>query len=289
MFASYRDGMRKFQGPVQQVVFTHARGEEVNNRTLYLGVELETEARAGFDPVEILNPVENSNLWGWTADGSLTNGPELKTQPMTWKYFRREFDWTPFETWEKVSAPFDTAGHYNPGIHVHLSKAAFKDEEHLFRFIKFHYENRKLCTAVGGRDTTMGSFAPDKHGVNGGIGDEYYRALASGHNVNGNRYQCVNLHRRNTVELRYFRGGATRNRFKAVVEWAHAVFTYTRVPRRAGLTAEGIMAYMARRPEYANALKLAQGDEAYQAEKATKKQARLKSWERAAGAAGAYA
>lgn len=279
MFPSYDAGMRVAQGPVAAVRPVKAAGEPAATK-LFIGVELELETRVGFEPVELLNAVEGNDLWGWTYDGSLSNGPELKTQPMSWRYFKREFDWTPFETFEKAAAPFDRNGHYNPGIHVHLSKAGFTSPDHIKRFIMFHYLNRALCTRVGGRDSGMGSFDLDTTHRYGSNLEQYATHLANG-GVNANRYQCVNAHRHNTLELRYFRCGPTRARFEAIVEWAHAVFMYTASPRRMGLTEPGIMAYMARRPQYAKALGLARGEAEYQPEEAPVKPVRLNSWERA--------
>lgn len=162
------------------------------------------------------------------------------------------------------------------GIHIHMSRAAFTPEQ-MERFIAFHYANPDICRLMGGRlsksnPDRWSSFSLDNerrwsydHTPDTCASPETYaRFIAIDGGNNSNRYQCLNFHHAGTVELRYFQATTNVNRFKANVQWAHALYTYCAKARRGGLTEKGIRAYIARNPRYADANAVLNGAASHQ-------------------------
>lgn len=248
--------------------------------TLFFGVELEVEARANVKITDVIDTVkkyDKNDVFIVTTD-ALTNGREFVSQPMTWRYLHSSFPWEMFVDLNKIAESYDSAGHYNAGFHLHLSQAAFTTD-HLFRFLKFHYENRKLITKIGGRDTSMGKFQTvfyNKRYLDGSYRYPYARENASptdellmqqartgGREGQLDRYMCVNLTHDgggSTAELRYFRSTTNILRFSGYLEWAHAVYHYTRNPAHE-LTDTGIITWIANhRSHYPNAWSIIQNE-----------------------------
>lgn len=252
---------------------------------LHFGVELELETKAGRAKADIIRVLQRNNpedMWGWKNDGSLTRGVECVTQPMTLRWFNRRFPFRMFERLKDIASPYDQEWHANGGIHIHMSRDAFASEKHLARFVYFHYANRALCTRVGDRDTSMGSFdinRPDYGGAGATIAE---LADQTKFGPNTNRYQCVNFNHPGTVELRYFRATTNVLRFRGLVEWAHAVFMFTKVTTKTErLNGEGLIAYMRRRPrKYGNALAVVAGLESHAGNVQERQPRHKKYWER---------
>lgn len=269
--------------------FMCAPRERVAADTLYFGVELELESVGEYTATDLIltaKEVNQDRLWGWKTDGSLTRGIELVTMPMTFKYFNTKFPWQMFDKLSGQGESFNRSGNYNAGVHIHMSQKAFT-KDHLFRFMKFHYGNKPIVTKVGGRDTTMGKFTVQSYtGATGTPTDEVLQQFAATGNSGYDRYTCVNLNHgggKQTAELRYFRSTSNPLRFRGYVEWAHAVYSYTKKADNA-LTGEGIADYIGQQAEkYPNALAILEGQESHMSKKSRNRAHTLNSWERANG------
>ncbi len=88
--------------------------------TTYMGIELEIEAN---EDLESLLPVPNLNLkpnsYIWKHDGSLQNGAELVTAPMTHQYIKKNQN---FRRMVKTLSKMATSHNNNRcGLHIHVS------------------------------------------------------------------------------------------------------------------------------------------------------------------------
>ena len=114
--------------------FLHADGETVSDSTLYFGTEVETQ---GDDP-ENRNCVSNyQDIYHLESDSSLhgIGAFEMISQPMTWEFILANFD--RIKTLFLDLQAHGQRGHegHGAGLHVHVSKAAFKDDKAILRAI----------------------------------------------------------------------------------------------------------------------------------------------------------
>lgn len=105
------------------------------------------------------------------------------------------------------------------GLHVHISRSAFKPS-HLHRFVTFHDNHVDQLVKFSGRHNR--TYAAH--------GRDYYdnrKEQALGRQ-SGSRSVAVNLTGSKTVELRYFRGSLLPSTVKAVVQFTHALWLFTK-------------------------------------------------------------
>jgi hypothetical protein len=186
----------------------------------HMGIELEVEAPE-CDPRPIarkINDTANGGRVGerlfFERDGSLTNGFEIITQPMSLPMIRETFDF--------LKHPQNTAGlrsHRTTtcGLHVHVSRAG-------------------LTNITIGRAVTF---------VNDPRNDSFVMALARRYNTGyckivekdpetahlpADRYEAINLTPRNTIEFRLFRGSLKYDAVIAAAEFAHALLAFCARP-----------------------------------------------------------
>lgn len=124
----------------------------------FYGMEIEVTA----DPVSRLLTVVNAadpdeRLLYVKSDASVYGG-EIVTHPMSFDWARAEFPWEMLAELKKRGC--DVIPRSN-GIHVHVSRDAFRSPAHLYRWLKFWYRNPEPITAIAGRDSTWGKFSPD--------------------------------------------------------------------------------------------------------------------------------
>lgn len=146
-------------------------------------------------------------------DGSIDNGFEAVSQPMTFEYFKSQ-DWGPF---------FDIKCRKSEscGLHVHLNRKAF-NPKHLLKFLKFFYHNRHFTTFIAERNL-MDSWA-----------NRYTKALdgnleekVEGKNIQ-DKYTEVNLQPTTTIEVRIFQGATKEEQLHKAIEFCHSVFHFTK-------------------------------------------------------------
>lgn len=262
--------------------FLHAPGEKPDKDTLFIGVELELEDTEGppdgarydrvYTRLESLAKCfdeSNPSLWQYGDDGSLHFGVEFKTNPFTYQYYAQgQMNLTTlFGSIKGKAAPFAWDNkEYTAGVHIHMSRAGFTTE-HLERFIKFHYNNKALCQLVAGRESeayasfNMGKnkgyvYSPDRT-IRVETDDETISKLAKGESHGHTRYMAVNMQPRNTIELRYFVSTARQKRFQGYIEWAFALYEYTKNPDNA-LSGADFKHWLSDKLQYENAYKLTQ-------------------------------
>ena len=205
-----------------------------NDNNLYMGFELEMSF--GDDPdrddynsaiAEVL-PLEQDNVCYLKQDGSIGGwGYELVTHPHTLTAYEQATDlWNYIEGCRtKGARSWDTD---TCGLHVHVSRTAFKSGAHTHRFLSLIYRNpREMMKLAGRKNSRFARFddvyKPDEWGIpQFNLRDKVHGGRAS------ERYSAVNTNNDYTLELRFFRGNMKREGIMSALELCHASVEYTR-------------------------------------------------------------
>lgn len=158
-------------------------------------------------------------------DGSLSNGFEVVSHPMTKEYIQNVL---PLARLRELSdMGMRSATTRTCGLHVHINKGFFEGRESsLYRFMSMFYRNTEQWKTLAGRSRS--TYAQwDDHEATQML--RYAKGLRSGerNQSNGDRYVALNLQNRATVELRFFKGTLNPKTIQARLEGVHAVAEYS--------------------------------------------------------------
>jgi hypothetical protein len=202
-------------------------------------MEIELECRGSrVEPAECASEMETHELAYLKSDGSLNNGFEIVTHPMTHEFFKHEATefWDILEelrnthrvmTWYTKTA----------GIHIHISRTGFNGGPHMHRFLKLVYDNQELFSDVAGRHSSRWAKFDDVaqqsfigRDEDGNRMWKNYRSFTKKlvDNRNSDRYSAVNTQNPDTLELRIFKSSTKPERIKAYMDLAHASVEFTR-------------------------------------------------------------
>ncbi|NDD54455.1 hypothetical protein EBZ39_11365 [bacterium] len=188
-----------------------------NNRLL--GIELEVEVVNGDrnDAAKKIHDNVNGNEFGhrvfFERDGSLSNGFEIITQPMSLPIARETFGFLKDSNMIRNLRSHRTS---TCGLHVHVSRTGLSNVQ-IARAVVFINDPRNdaFITALARRYNTGFCNIRDKE-------------LATAH-LPADRYEAVNLTCRNTIEFRIFRGSLKYDAVIAAVEFCHALLNFCAV------------------------------------------------------------
>lgn len=208
------------------------------NERLFFGMEIELECRNGrYDPAEYAGRLEEYDLAYLKGDGSLNDGFEIVTHPMTHDFFKNEAT----EFWNTLDVLRNqyrvmTWGTSTAGIHIHISRTGFKGGPHMHRFLNLVYSNESLYSTIAGRESSRwakfddvleNTLALDEYGNRTWKTHRgFAKKITQGSNTD--RYSAVNTQNRDTLELRIFKSTTKPERIKAYMDLAHASVEYTR-------------------------------------------------------------
>lgn len=202
------------------------------SKNLLLGLELEMEAEDAESLWDVCQHIHDNygdgkhisqQLVYLKQDGSLSDdcGVEMCFHPMTLSAFKKFVPSTLFKflinhgvrSWDAYS---------ECGIHVHVSKAGFMGESHMYKFAQFINSNETNNFAVAGRKRSQWAIYPNN-----------FDELPILKNIKGdvfpaNRYMAVNLQPVRTIEIRIFKGSLRYERILATLEFVTAVAEYTK-------------------------------------------------------------
>ena len=188
----------------------------------FFGVELEIDG-AGERASHALVLLNIANRNGDCAyikhDGSLDDGLEIVTHPMSLEYHLREMPWEALCR-KAVSLGYLSHRTSTCGLHIHVSRSAFGETEaaqeaaiaRVLYFFERHWEEllkfsrrtprqlERWAARYGYKEQPMEILDFAKKGYHGG------------------RYTCVNLQNADTVEFRMFRGTLKPNTIFAALE-----------------------------------------------------------------------
>lgn len=188
---------------------------------LYYGIELEVEVLPEFRIPDIIKRLPDFIYV--KSDSSILRGFEIVTHPATYNWL---LDHT--EDWQNI---LDIRNYgcrsYNTqtcGMHIHMSKAAF-GRHHLYKYLYFIYNpvNKVAITQISQRkDNLLARWSGFNNDMRTIKDKAFSRAEV------GDRHTAVGLGRLNTVELRIFRGTLRPVSFWKNIEFAHALYNFTR-------------------------------------------------------------
>lgn len=188
----------------------------------YMGVELEIDGGGESDSnaqrlLDVAN--DEDELVYIKHDGSLDDGMEIVTHPMSLAFHREKMPWRPVMT-EAVNMGYTSHKACTCGLHVHVSRAAFgadreKQEPVIARILYFVEKHWEELLKFSRRTQHQ----LDRWAARYGYKDHPKEILD--HAKKGSslgRYACVNLENYATIEFRIFRGTLKYNTLIATLE-----------------------------------------------------------------------
>jgi len=194
-----------------------------------LGIELEVEAPSFFynddksrtcsDVLKAFGTEDANDLLIFERDGSLINGIEMITRPMSFDYFKENRDGfdRALRAFQKNRCRSHQPG--TCGLHVHVGRKAFGNNEttrnqnitKLLLITELFWDDLVKLSRRSGSTMEQWSKKYDQKDV-----DEL-GAIAYNYADRYGRYQAINITNRNTVEFRFFRGTLNKDTFNASV------------------------------------------------------------------------
>ena len=217
-----------------------------NKNAPFFGIELEVERKnsKGLKHKYMAGMIEHEH-WYFKTDGSLTDGFEIVSHPMTFNYIKQSEKTFADSLKLLVENGYNSYDANTCGMHIHISKANFTTW-HLYRFLKFFVENKEFIVSISQRKI-------EKLQKWANIEDENDSSLiykAKKKDGNDKRYVAINLQNKATIEIRIFRGTLNLNSFMKNIEFAHSLFMYTKENKDISL--DGFKMYLESSCDYSN-------------------------------------
>jgi hypothetical protein len=217
-----------------------------NENTPFFGIELEVERKNsnGLKHRYMAGLIDHEH-WYFKTDGSLTDGFEIVTHPMTFNYIKQSEKTFTDSMKLLVENGYNSYDANTCGMHIHISKNNFTTW-HLYRFLKFFVENKEFIVAISQRKM-------EKLKKWANIEDDSDSSLiykAKKKDGNSERYVAINLKNSQTIEIRIFRGTLNINSFMKNIEFADALFMYTKENKEISL--DGFKSYIETSCDYSN-------------------------------------
>ena len=209
--------------------YVELRCRNEHTKTHY-GFELETELKNGYDRYDAVYNINDQigDLIKIKSDASLNTGFEIVSHILTYKKFcsiKNRFN--------KAFRDAINDGCYSKradstGLHIHVSRAGFKDADHLARFCQAWYVDKEFTRYVAQRD--FGQYREWDSSI--ASNKDYFKQFLNG-NINkfntyhSARYNIVNLNNQNTVEIRIFKGILSIDFVSYAIELCELIKNYT--------------------------------------------------------------
>jgi L-rhamnose mutarotase len=224
------------------------------NDNVYLGIELEVERGANSETnhTKMALLIEKDFLY-FKTDGSLDNGFEIVTHPMTISYIKKHKN-----VWADIlnllrSNKYRSYDTRTCGMHIHISKNAFTTW-HLYRFMKFFVDNSDFVTKISQRKIEN----LDRWAALTDNPSESYKEFtqdrlmykAKKKSGNDKRYLAVNLQNDKSVEVRIFRGTLNDSSFFKNIEFVQALYDYTKSISETDMSLKSFLSFIKDNNEY---------------------------------------
>lgn len=183
----------------------------------FFGIELETEPQdEGYEDTGMVREVQDYvSEWAYLKhDGSLCDGGfELVTHPMTLEHHLEKFTPELFKTIRGADYVSHTNG--NCGLHIHISRTAFKSDLAIVKLLEFVYGNYDNIVSKLGRRKDITRYCLENEISSCPLSiDRIFERN------NSDRYHAINTKNRDTIELRFFRGTLVRDTFVSALQFA---------------------------------------------------------------------
>ena len=212
------------------------------NGPLFYGVEMEMEVPYGGPTTStvarhLLNSIGDTVMA--KSDGSLQNGIELVTHPMSFDYAMGHSRL--WDALDSIRHLFGVENADRAGLHVHVSRAGFSGPTHVYRWIKFFHRNeRDISRIARRRDSRWAAFASDQRDWAAHIAKYgpsapqtaprawYAREKRRNGWKDNDRYRAINNTNPDTFEVRVFAGSVYPSEIRAALQLVHGSIEYTR-------------------------------------------------------------
>lgn len=227
----------------------------------YLGVELETSAGHAANNRWVSNELAADmrlpkTLWVAKRDGSVS-GPEFASHPATLAYWNSKRNDLSEMFKQLLHAGYRSHNGDTCGMHINISRSAFADKQHLFRFLTLIYDNPNQTLKLSQRTANSArSWAKLQPLRNPAERHAWTDQVGSGPTAGcHDRYVALNApwgQRR--FELRIPRGTLRIDRFFKNLQWTVAAIEFTRTStvhdaRRFGRFAAYVAAHSEQYPD----------------------------------------
>jgi len=229
----------------------------------FLGVELETDSyrtsrvNSGITvqsefPVSVATAMRVPyDFWVPKEDGSVS-GPEFCSHPASLAYWRSIRPEVEQMFTMLLHAGYRSHDNDTCGMHVNISRAAFKDPGHLFRFLTLLHADVVWALRMSQRTPgSMKSWASLHHGdtevKREDMADKYWRGQEISH---GAALNCPDEDSGERFEFRLPRGTLRVDRFYKNLEWTVAMIEFTRNGRKSASTPDKFMKWAREQGEY---------------------------------------
>lgn len=188
---------------------------------LYFGFELEVENKDdsiyNTDMAEIINNIMQG-LVVFEHDGSLNDGFEIISHPMTFNYILENKQKFSDMLQKLIDNGFISHNAETCGLHIHLSKNYFSEnqiDKLQFLIEKFKKELITFSRRTSDQIQQWAKFITDyTPAENGSLNINFIKKYKN----KSERYQALNLRNNNTIEFRLLRGTLKENTFFASIE-----------------------------------------------------------------------
>lgn len=189
----------------------------------------------------VISHMAPSGLLYLKTDGSLQNGIEMVTHPMTYRWAERNFPWEMLDMLRDGCGAMSPAG---AGLHVHVNRTAFTDTTHMFRWLRLMWRMQEQVNAIARRRTRWAQW--DRN-IRRSI-----KLIAKNGERSFERYAAVNVQNQETLEVRVFRSSMNRQEILAALALVDASVEYTRTltskaANDGGWTWAGLFAWLTER------------------------------------------
>ena len=222
---------------------------------LYFGLELEVGYKSACPRNKIHQLIEETFLKGIAickTDGSVNNGFEINTVPMTFNYIKTSNIF--FDFFDKTKNFLRSYSMENTGVHIHVSRKPLSNMQ-VGKMLEFTNSrvNREYIIDLSGRNPNsyceINEVLKVKHiqlnnyGRNGRIlNDKENIAL----DKMRDKYQAVNLQHDETVEFRIFKGNTKPQAISRYIEFVHALVMFSKDTSPSDLTCGSFIKFVDR-------------------------------------------
>ena len=212
----------------------------------FFGIELEVEKMEKSETTrgDMAQKIENK-AWYFKNDGSLNNGFEIVTHPLTFSYIKHSAKDFESALNELSNNAYNSYNANTCGMHIHISKKAFGTWQ-LYKFMKFFAENVPFIVAISQRK--MEKLVQWANIEDNDDNTLMYKAKKK--EGNSARYVAINLQNYSTIEVRIFRGTLNFQSFMKNIEFVHALYMFTKESKI--ITLDSFKEYISNSCEYSN-------------------------------------
>ncbi len=192
----------------------------------YFGVELEIDKGGHYnDNADILLDTANAydELIYIKSDGSLDDGMEIVTHPMTLDYHMNDMPWLEIMN-KAIHMHYRSHKTETCGLHIHVNRTTFGDtreiqDERISRVLYFVEHNWEELLKFSRRT----NYQMNKWAARYGYKDKPKELMEHAKKSGKGRYACVNLNNWTTIEFRMFRGTLKYNTLIATLQLVNII------------------------------------------------------------------